>query len=66
MLYLGQKVLSHSSLVASKMEQNIGLLKVGHLQDANAMMFKLQKIRPRIVYRFPEDIGEVIISTISN
>lgn len=66
LLYLGQAVLPQACLVASKIQQRLGMLKVAHLVDANEMLAELHKLKPRLVYRNPGNITNVIISTLSD
>lgn len=66
LLYLGQAVLPQACMVASKMQQKLRLLKVIHLLDANSMTAELKKLRPRISFRAPAEISNVMIHTFSD
>lgn len=63
LLYLGQAVLPQACLIASKMQQKLGLLRVGHLMEANSMLSDLTKHRPALLFRAPNAIRDVSIST---
>lgn len=66
LLYLGQAVLPQACLVASKMQQKLGMLKVGHLMEANTMLGDLKKHRPSLYFRSPSNISDISISTFSD
>lgn len=66
LLYLGQAVLPQACLVASKIQQKLGLLKVGHLMEANAMVAELKKLLPALLYRASRNIKDVMIYTFSD
>lgn len=66
LLYLGQAVLTQACMVASKMQQKLGLLKVGHLLEANAMVSELRKLNPALIFRAPDNIRDITISTFSD
>lgn len=51
LLYLGNGVLSHASMVVSIMQQQIGRLRVEHLIDANMMLAELRKLGPFILLK---------------
>lgn len=66
LLYLGQAILQQAAMVASRMQQNLGLLRVLHIIDANRMLLELQSLLPRILFRNISDIAEVMVSTMSD
>jgi len=49
--YLGHGVLPPASLAASKMQQNVGDLRVHHLQQANASLHHIKKLDPSLTYQ---------------
>lgn len=50
LIYLEQEALSQACFVASWMQQKIALLKVGHLFEANSMVYELRTFQPFISF----------------
>lgn len=59
LLYLGQTVLSQASMIESKMQKNLGLLKVVHLLTANDMVRELKRRVPYISYLRPKGVTDI-------
>ena len=51
--FLGHGVLPQACLVASKMHQNVGSLRVKHFQQANTALYLLKRIPCALQYRLP-------------
>lgn len=66
LLYLGQAVLPQASFVASRMQQKLGLLKIGHVIEANKMLTELKKLKAELMFIWPQNIGSVSISSLSD
>ena len=55
--YLGHGILPQASLVASKIQQFVGDLRVHHLSQANAALFQIKRLEPTLLYRAPSRPG---------
>lgn len=66
LLYIGQAVLPHACFVASKIQQKLGSLKVGHIIDANTMVVDLKKLRPALTFKQPKKVSNVLICSLSD
>lgn len=65
-LYLGQAVMPQASMVASRMQQKLGLLRVLHMIDSNRMLSELKVLPPRLLFRNTDYIAEVMVCTMSD
>lgn len=65
-LYLGQAILPQACIVASKMQQKLGLLRISHLIDSNSMLKDLKALPPRLLFKYPCRRQQVIICTMSD
>lgn len=63
LLYVGQSVLPQACFVASKVQQRLGLLKVGHLSVSNSILAEMKKREPRLFFRLQRGINELTIYT---
>lgn len=66
LVYLGQSALPQAALVASKMQQRLGDLRVSHLLEANRMMDELKPLHHSITFKAPKRPAEVTICTFSD
>ena len=53
LIFLGNGALPQAAYTASHMQQKVGNLKVGHLNDANKALRELQKLTPKLLYLRP-------------
>lgn len=56
LLHFGHAVLPEPYIVASKMQQKLGWLKVAHYVDAIVMLRKLRSFKPVVSFKKPRSI----------
>lgn len=66
LLFLGQTVLPQACLVASKMQQQLGSLRITHIVDANQTVREMMKLSPSICFRKPSHISNIGVTTLSD
>lgn len=64
-MFLGNGVIPQASLVTSKIQQRLYLLKVKHIFEANQMTTKLLKLQPKINFLKPPAIAYVRLVSLS-
>lgn len=64
--YFVNDILPRTALMASKMQQNTGLIKVNHLQEANCYVRDVINLRPFIRFIPPTGIFEMLLTIISD
>lgn len=66
LMYLGNAIRLQAAMMASKMQQTIGTLKISHMLESNKYVEEMLRLRPYIIYVRPIAVCSMILIRVSD
>lgn len=66
LMYMGNAVVPQAAMITSKMQQQLGDLRVKHIVDGNNLMKEVMTLRPYIKYRRPPGLSNIKVVSLSD